>query len=66
VKINGPVEVDFPAIMERLRKLRASIAHNDSAHRFQNDLGVDVFIGHGKFTGEKQKKKNTKRSKKKK
>ena len=36
-------------VMERLRRLRASISHADSAHRFTK-LGVDVYIGHGKFT----------------
>jgi len=44
------VEVDFAAIMERMRKLRASLSHNDSVKRFRS-LGVDVFIGHGEFTG---------------
>lgn len=42
------IEVNFPAVMERMRKLRAGISHHDSAARFQ-DLGVDVFLGDGKF-----------------
>jgi pyruvate/2-oxoglutarate dehydrogenase complex dihydrolipoamide dehydrogenase (E3) component len=42
------VTIDFPAVMERLRRLRAGISHNDSATRFQN-LGVDVFLGSGRF-----------------
>lgn len=42
--------VDFPAVMERLRRLRADISHHDSASRFK-DLGVDVFLGQGTFTG---------------
>ncbi len=42
--------LDFPRIMERLRRLRADIAPNDSAARFQN-LGVDVFLGEGRFSG---------------
>lgn len=46
----GDVTVDFPAVMERVRKIRADIAPNDSASRFA-DLGVDVFIGRGRFTG---------------
>ena len=37
--------------MERMRRLRASIAPNDSAKRFSENLGVDVFLGRGKFTG---------------
>ncbi|MFT7516492.1 MAG: pyruvate/2-oxoglutarate dehydrogenase complex dihydrolipoamide dehydrogenase (E3) component [Myxococcota bacterium] len=41
-------EVDFSKVMQRLRRLRADIAHHDGAQRF-TDLGVDVFIGHGEF-----------------
>jgi pyruvate/2-oxoglutarate dehydrogenase complex dihydrolipoamide dehydrogenase (E3) component len=48
VRIPG-VEVDFPAVMERMRQLRSRIALNDSVQRFTN-LGVDVFLGHGQFT----------------
>jgi len=44
------VAVDFGAIMERMRRLRAAIAPNDSVQRF-TDLGVDVYLGHGRFTG---------------
>jgi pyruvate/2-oxoglutarate dehydrogenase complex dihydrolipoamide dehydrogenase (E3) component len=44
-------EVDFAKVMERLRKLRADIAHHDSAQRF-TDLGIDVFIGQGEFLNE--------------
>ncbi|CAM9727860.1 unnamed protein product [Heterosigma akashiwo] len=36
--------------MERMRKLRADIAHHDSAERFSKELGVDVYLGWGKFT----------------
>lgn len=39
---------DFPAVMERMRRLRAGIAHVDSAERFRS-LGVDVFFGGGRF-----------------
>jgi len=43
------VKYDFGAAMARMRKLRARISHNDSAHRYTK-LGVDVFIGSGRFT----------------
>jgi pyruvate/2-oxoglutarate dehydrogenase complex dihydrolipoamide dehydrogenase (E3) component len=43
-------EADFPAVMERMRRLRARISHNDSVARFR-DLGVDVFLGSGRFSG---------------
>ncbi|MEM7726428.1 MAG: mercuric reductase [Cyanobacteria bacterium P01_A01_bin.45] len=45
------IQVDFPAVMARMRQLRAGISHVDSAPRFQK-LGVDVFLGEGRFTGE--------------
>ncbi len=48
VKINGSVEVNFAAVMNRLREIRARISPADSAQRFR-DLGVDVFIGEGRF-----------------
>lgn len=50
VKVPDGVGVDFPAVMERLRRLRAEISVNDSAARFKK-LGVDVFVGQGRFTG---------------
>lgn len=39
---------DFPAAMERMRRLRADISKHDSAERFKG-LGVDVFLGQGNF-----------------
>ena len=44
------VKYDFGAAMARMRKLRARISHNDSVHRYTK-LGVDVYIGNGRFTG---------------
>ena len=41
---------DFPAVMERMRRLRAELSAKDSAARYR-DLGVDVFIGDGSFFG---------------
>ncbi|BDA51144.1 Mercuric reductase [Coccomyxa sp. Obi] len=45
------IKVDFGAVMERMRKLRAEISHNDAANRFAKDLGVDVYQGRATFTG---------------
>jgi len=42
---------DFGTAMERMRRLRADISHHDSARRFRDELGVDVFIGQGAFSG---------------
>lgn len=47
---NASPEVDFSAVMERMRNLRAQISHHDSARRFR-DLGVDIFLGEGRFSG---------------
>jgi len=41
--------VDFGAAMERMRKIRSQISHEDSARRYQDELGVDVFIGDANF-----------------
>jgi pyruvate/2-oxoglutarate dehydrogenase complex dihydrolipoamide dehydrogenase (E3) component len=46
----GDLHVDFGAVMERLRRLRADLSAHDAVQRF-TDLGVDVFLGHGRFTG---------------
>lgn len=46
----GPVRPDFPRVMERLYRVRAELAGHDSAERF-TELGVDVFLGEGRFTG---------------
>ena len=51
VKIDGDFSVDFGAVMARLRRLRAEISHHDSAKRFTEEVGVDVFLGKGIFTG---------------
>ncbi len=42
------LDTDFSAAMERMRRLRAGISSHDSAERFRK-LGVDVFIGNGRF-----------------
>ena len=43
-------EANFPAVMERMRRLRARISKHDSVERFQR-LGLDVFLGMARFTG---------------
>ena len=51
VVISGPPPtVDFGAIMDRMRRLRAAIAPAD-AHSATAAAGVDVFQGRGRFTG---------------
>lgn len=49
IEVNqADVSANFMLVMERMRRLRSEISHLDSAQRFKA-LGVDVFIGEGKF-----------------
>jgi pyruvate/2-oxoglutarate dehydrogenase complex dihydrolipoamide dehydrogenase (E3) component len=48
VEVPPGVRVNFAAVMERMRKLRAELSPVDGANRFRG-LGVDVFIGDGHF-----------------
>jgi len=50
VQVPSGTRVDFPAVMERMRRLRAGISHNDSVQRYRS-LGVDVYLGEGRFVG---------------
>jgi pyruvate/2-oxoglutarate dehydrogenase complex dihydrolipoamide dehydrogenase (E3) component len=50
VEVPPGTRVDFAGVMERMRRLRASLSPTDSAARFHS-LGVDVFLGPGKFAG---------------
>ncbi|MHC4713234.1 MAG: mercuric reductase [Planctomycetota bacterium] len=50
LQVKGGCDVDFPAVMERMRRLRSRISVHDSAERFRG-LGVEVFFGEGRFTG---------------
>ena len=50
VNVPPGTTADFGKVMERMRRLRADISPHDSAKRF-TELGVDVFLGAGKFTG---------------
>jgi pyruvate/2-oxoglutarate dehydrogenase complex dihydrolipoamide dehydrogenase (E3) component len=42
---------DFGAAMERMREIRARISHDDSAKRYQEEFGVEIFFGNARFTG---------------
>jgi pyruvate/2-oxoglutarate dehydrogenase complex dihydrolipoamide dehydrogenase (E3) component len=50
IPVSQGMEVDFPFVMERMRRLRARISAHDSAKRFK-EMGVDVFLGEGRFSG---------------
>ncbi|TAH17136.1 MAG: FAD-containing oxidoreductase, partial [Oscillatoriales cyanobacterium] len=50
VSVPNGTEIDFSAVMARLRRIRAGISDVDSVERYQHTLGVDVFLGSGRFT----------------
>ena len=50
VRVPAGSEVDFPAVMERMRRLRARISPNDSVERYTK-AGMDVFLGSARFVG---------------
>jgi pyruvate/2-oxoglutarate dehydrogenase complex dihydrolipoamide dehydrogenase (E3) component len=47
----GGQAIDFGQAMERMQRIRAEISLHDSARRFRDELGIDVFLGEGRFTG---------------
>lgn len=49
VHVPDGARVDFPEVMERMRRLRAQISPNDGVKRLR-EAGVDVFLGEGRFT----------------
>jgi pyruvate/2-oxoglutarate dehydrogenase complex dihydrolipoamide dehydrogenase (E3) component len=53
IEVPPGTRVKFETVMERMRRLRASLSLHDSAARFR-DLGVDVYLGEGRFTGAHQ------------
>ena len=44
----GEPAVDFPTVMQRMRRLRSELSRHDSAERFRS-LGVDVYLGEAAF-----------------
>ena len=51
ISCTGSVAIDFNKAMERMRRIRAGISFHDSFKRFSKELGIDVFLGSGTFTG---------------
>ena len=51
VTCGANVTIDFAKAMERIRRIRAGISDHDSVERFGKELGIDVFLGQGKFVG---------------
>ncbi len=53
IEIQGKWSVDFPAVMERMRRLRNAVSTHDSPSIFQK-MGIDLFFGAGQFTASDQ------------
>jgi pyruvate/2-oxoglutarate dehydrogenase complex dihydrolipoamide dehydrogenase (E3) component len=49
----GAIEVDFGAVMHRMRQRRTRLAPNDSAERLTH-LGIDLFFGAASFASRRQ------------
>lgn len=49
IEIEGEMKVNFPALMERMKRIRAEISKNDSAKRFTDHYGLDIYMGQAKF-----------------
>ncbi|MBW2540899.1 MAG: FAD-dependent oxidoreductase, partial [Deltaproteobacteria bacterium] len=48
---SAATDADFGAVMERMRRIRSQISREDSARRYRDELGVDVFLGSARFAG---------------
>jgi pyruvate/2-oxoglutarate dehydrogenase complex dihydrolipoamide dehydrogenase (E3) component len=51
IHVPGDPQVDFGAVMSRMREVRRRISHEDSVRRYSEELGVDVFLGEARFVG---------------
>ena len=49
-RVPGEIKVDFPAVMERMRSIRARISRSVSAMELTS-MGVDVYFGEASFRG---------------
>jgi len=47
-RVPGGIAVDFPAVMERVRRVRARLRDRDSAETL-TAMGIDVFFGEARF-----------------
>ncbi len=52
VHVPEGARANFPAVMDRVRRIRAQISPHDSARRFRDEYGVDIFLGDGHFVGD--------------
>jgi pyruvate/2-oxoglutarate dehydrogenase complex dihydrolipoamide dehydrogenase (E3) component len=50
-QVPGSISIDFPAVMERMRRIQARLSRADSALRL-SEAGVDVFFGEARFVAQ--------------
>lgn len=43
---------DFGEVMRRMREIRARISKEDSAERYSEEFGIDIYLGEASFAGE--------------
>ena len=53
-------KVDFKAILEKIRKLKADLCEQEAVLRLQENLGIDVYLGKAAFTSSSELKVNSK------
>ncbi len=51
LRLADGAEPDFSLAMERMRRVRAHISHEDSARRYRDEMGAEVYLGEARFTG---------------
>jgi len=51
IQLQGGIKVDFPAVMERMRRIRAAMSIHDSVARF-SEMGIDIYLGEARFADE--------------
>lgn len=49
-RVPGGMVVDFPAVMDRVRRIRARLSHRDSAESLAA-MGIDLYSGEARFAG---------------
>ncbi|MGA7622109.1 MAG: mercuric reductase [Candidatus Acidiferrales bacterium] len=50
-QVPSDINVDFPFLMERMRRVRARISHLSFSARRLASLGVDIYLGEASFVG---------------
>ena len=50
-RVPGDINVDFPFLMERMRRVRSRISQQSFSAWRLSSLGIDVYLGEGSFVG---------------